>query len=94
MPKTMVLSILHFCCFGNKYIVEKFTYTFYIWPVEIQAYTIGWNFESYNCRKYTVLKGNFMFDLGDNFQEHNWCKMRPAFLVFLGGVGGPECVHD
>jgi hypothetical protein len=21
----------------NKYVVEKFTYTFYIWPVEIQA---------------------------------------------------------
>jgi hypothetical protein len=25
-------------------------------------------------RKYTVLNGNFMFDLGDIFQEHNWGK--------------------
>jgi hypothetical protein len=57
----------------NKYIVEKCTYKLYILvcPVEIQAYTIGWNGQSYNPRKYTVLNGNFVFDLGDILQDHN-----------------------
>jgi hypothetical protein len=63
------LSILHSCCIGNKFSVEKCTYTLYICPIEIQMYTI--NFQSHIPRKYNVLKGNFMFDVGDISQEHN-----------------------
>ena len=71
MPQTMSLSVLHSCGIRNKYIVEKCTFTLYICPIEIEMYTIGWYFQSHNPRKYTILKGNFMFDLGDIFQEHN-----------------------
>jgi len=72
MPKTMVLSILNSCCIGNKYSIEKCTYTLCICPIEVQTYTITWNFQSRNPMKYTVLKRNFMCALGDIFQEHKY----------------------
>jgi hypothetical protein len=37
----------------------------------IVIYYIGWGSQSPNPTKYTVLNGNFVFDLDDIFQEHN-----------------------
>ena len=42
-----------------------------ICPIKIGAYTTGWNCQSHNPRKYTVLNENFVFDIGVIFQEHN-----------------------
>ena len=35
----------------------------------IHTYTIGWNFQSHNVRKYTVLNENFVFDVGEFFRN-------------------------
>jgi hypothetical protein len=42
-----------------------------ICPIDIQTFTIGWNCQSHNPRKYTVLNENFEFDVGEIFHEHN-----------------------
>jgi len=39
-------------------------------PREIQTYTRGLNCQSHNPSKYTVLNENFVFDIGDIFQEY------------------------
>jgi hypothetical protein len=40
-------------------------------PVDVQTNAIESNCQSHNPRKYTVLNENFVFDIGDIFQEHN-----------------------
>jgi hypothetical protein len=57
---------MYIYCVYRKYIHYR-----PICPIEILTYKIGSNFQSHNPRKYTVLNENFVYDIGDIFQEHN-----------------------
>jgi hypothetical protein len=71
----------------DKYIVYKYTYTVYTVYIYIHSTNdvvinyIGWGCQSLNSRKYTVLNGNFVFNLCEVFKEHkSGAKKQPALI--------------
>jgi hypothetical protein len=72
---------MYMYCIHRKYVQYR-----PICPVEIQIYTIVWNCQSHNPRKYTVLNENFVLDIIYIFQEHNHgVKLHLPASVWGGG---------
>jgi hypothetical protein len=102
--KTMDASLLHFYCIRNNILYRNvctlytnvyILYTQYTYTLQVCMSTssivihyIGCSRQSPNPKKYTVLNGNFVFDLHNIFQE---CKRGvkrelPAYTILIQGI--------